>query len=218
MKRRLVAVSALFLCACAAEEQPPEQVRSTEQSLALESVLDGPSEALPLHGSEGLTPQVEDFGKRAHLEVVAPVDWQAASLHAGVPLSTIGSEFQSAVAESAVPVLIPSNATFVASTSVYTGEDWVSTHHRGQGVSIEVFGTRRAFSHPEVEVHELERIAEGRPLITRSEGVPFISFKRFGVSYQVSIECESGPADSKCTEFDYLRQVYDSLVVVGGAQ
>lgn len=210
MKRRLVTVSALLLCACATDGQLPSEASSVQQELVVDT-----TETVPAHS---VSPAVESFGKTARVDVVAQVDWASVQGHDRVDVARLAPAVAVAVSGAPVPVLIPSGESFVESAAVYTGADWVSTQHRGEGVSVEVFGTRRAFAHPEVAVHELERIAEERPLITRSEGVPFISFTRFGVAYQMSVECEAGPDDPKCAEFDYLRQVYDSLAIVGGAQ
>ncbi len=209
MKRLTMAALALLLCGCGADDETDDN-NSLQQTLSSESSIQTPSVVVP--------PTLEEFGKTAHLEIVAVVDWNAALSHAALPLSALPAQAHPALLEAPVPVLIPSDDALVGSSSVYRGDDWVSSHHRANGVSVEVFGTRRAFAHPEVEVHELERIEEGRPTITRSEGVPFISFTRFGVAYQVSVECEAGPDDPMCAEFDYLREVFDSLSVVGGEQ
>jgi hypothetical protein len=113
---------------------------------------------------------------------------------------------------------VPSDPELVDSSVVFAGQDWVATQHDGPGFTVEVFGTRRAFSRPQVVVHELDRVVEGRPLFTRSEGIPFVSFTRFGVAYRISIECTSGPTDVRCAEFDAVTELFDGLVVVDGGQ
>jgi hypothetical protein len=168
--------------------------------------------------TEVVAPTDESVGKAAHQDVIASVAWDEVARHESVSSEQLPQAAARAAAEAPIPTLVPSDPELLGSSMVFTGPDWVASQHEGPGFFVEIFGTRRAFSYPHIEVHELERVVEGRPLITRSEGVPYLSFTRFGVAYRISVECVAGPQDLRCAEFDTVTELFDSLVVVNGGQ
>lgn len=50
----------------------------------------------------------------------------------------------------------------------------------------------------------------------RAEGMVNADFNRHGVNYTLSIECDQPDDDSRCTQTDFLQQVYADLVMIGG--
>ena len=204
------AIFALALCGCAADAiDEPVDTASTSSALLDDSIAEAPSVDLP-----SLTE--ESAAKALHADVVAEVDWQAAIAHDRVSVADAPDVNPETITGAAIPTLVPSDATLLASTRVYAGADWVSARHENDDYVAIVFGTRRAFSYPHLEIEEEDRIAEGRPLITRSEGIPYVSFTRFGVAYRLSVECFGGPSDPNCAEVDTLHELFESLAVLDG--
>ena len=103
-------------------------------------------------------------------------------------------------------------SALVRSAFVGGGGHWYTGQSYAGGVYVNLFGTRLARDWP-VQVAEDQRIREGEPLITSSEGVPSISFTRFDVAYRLDLECDAGPSDPRCSEFERLREVYDGLAL-----
>lgn len=209
----LFIASLLIACSADVSDTPASTETATAPVLAED----------PLNGLDPATtpvvaPNAESEGKLEHADVIADVAWDAAALHPAVLSAGLPEAAALAASESVIPVLVPNVEQMLQSAAIFTGEDWVTTAHDGPGYTVEIFGTRRAVSHPHIEVHELERVVEGRPLFTRSEGVPFVSFTRFGVAYRISIECDAGPSDERCQEFDTVTELFDGLVVVDGGQ
>ena len=204
------AILALALCSCAADAlDEPVETASSSSALLDDSIAEAPSVDLP-----ALTE--ESAAKALHADVVAEVDWLAAAAHERVLVADAPDVNPETITGAAIPTLVPSDPTLLASSRVYAGTDWVSARHENDDYVAIIFGTRRAFSYPQIEVEELDRIEEGRPMISRSEGIPYVSFTRFGVAYRLSVECVRGPSDSYCAEFDTLHGLFDSLVVLDG--
>lgn len=50
----------------------------------------------------------------------------------------------------------------------------------------------------------------------RAEGMVSVDFNRHGANYTLSIECDQPDDDQRCTQTDFLQQIYGDLVMVGG--
>ncbi len=48
------------------------------------------------------------------------------------------------------------------------------------------------------------------------EGIMSVDFNRHGVNYNLSIECDDYKTDKRCKEEDFLRNLYNRLVMIGG--
>ena len=155
-------------------------------------------------------PQPDD-GER----VVQLVDWDAAALAPQAPVDALAQRWREAVAQSDVPVLLPASRAALDDTrSVIAGPGWYTAQLSYDGVHVSLFGTQLAERWP-VDVPDEQRVREGQPQITSSEGIPSIAFTRFGVSYSLDIECDLGPSDERCTTFDLLHETFNSLAVAG---
>lgn len=65
---------------------------------------------------------------------------------------------------------------------------------------------------------EFQKIVQkaGALEISESEGVMVAEFKRHGVNYAISIECENPKTDKRCTQENFIKNLYGSLKMVGG--
>ncbi len=52
--------------------------------------------------------------------------------------------------------------------------------------------------------------------ISESEGIMVAEFKRHGANYAISIECENPKTDKRCTQEEFIRNLYGRLKMVGG--
>jgi len=48
------------------------------------------------------------------------------------------------------------------------------------------------------------------------EGIMSTDFNRHGVNYTLSIECDDYKTDTRCTKEEFLRNIYNRLIIVGG--
>ena len=49
-----------------------------------------------------------------------------------------------------------------------------------------------------------------------AEGMMTTDFNRHGVNYSLTIECENPQKDKRCKEADFLKNIYNRLIIVGG--
>lgn len=50
----------------------------------------------------------------------------------------------------------------------------------------------------------------------RAEGMVSVDFNRHGANYTLSIECDQPDDDQRCTQTNFLQQIYAELVMIGG--
>ncbi len=119
-----------------------------------------------------------------------------------------------------LPVLLPDDAElvealfFVGADNFYTATVHVDDEVGEQDHMIVIQGSRmveEAPGHGEMR-HEL---GDGYH-ITRIHKIPTLKMERFGISYQVHVECNRPHENRRCTEDDYIESIADSLKIAGG--
>jgi len=50
----------------------------------------------------------------------------------------------------------------------------------------------------------------------KAEGIISVDFQRNGVNYSLVLECDSPTLDKRCKEDNFLRKVYNGLILIGG--
>ena len=209
--RTVSLVATIWLIGCAAEVGP-DRVQTTFQELRVDR------ETSPLLGAQG-PGAAEQVAKRRGLPelILEDVDWDEAAVHERADVALMPLVARELLPEVSVPVLLPSNHELLASAYVARGEHWYTAQLDAEGFSVSIFGTRLARSLPSSPT-PTSVISEDAPLITRSEGIPSISFRRFGVAYRLELECVQGPEDPRCSDFETLHETYAALVVAVEAE
>lgn len=157
------------------------------------------------------------------------VDWDAARIDAEVqaadPANPVALRPVNARAadldQVTLPVLLPARDVVAlngATTRLFTRANFYTASVIGNGVLIEVFGTRQHHALPPDPATE-RRIAEARDadgyLLTQGEGSWEAAFNRYGAAYSVTVEC-ADPLAAPCANGDYARALAAALLIVGG--
>ena len=130
------------------------------------------------------------------------------------------AQSDSTVEEVEVPVLLPSDEHLLADAIVLAEEKFytVTMHvedeagERDHVVSVQ--GTRLDREISDEGVGDDERGDDYH--IERVHKIPTLKFERFGISYQVHVECNRPHKNHHCTEDDYIESIADSLAIVPG--
>jgi hypothetical protein len=143
------------------------------------------------------------------------VDWNAAAVHPRVADSVLPSSMRATLAASPVPALVPRGKVSLVHAKAMRGASWYSVHMALEGHAVSVSG-----NHAEVFVPGVSDRVTPRPdfdlLVSRSRGVVTATFKAFGASYAVEVECERPFEDPRCMQDDYVRSLAADLGVAGG--
>jgi hypothetical protein len=146
---------------------------------------------------------------------LAVVDWNAAAAHPRVPSSELPATLRTTLSASPVPALVPRGKASLVHAKAMRGASWYSVYMPLEGHVVSVSG-----NHAEVFVPGVSDRVTPRPdfdlLVSRSRGVVTATFKAFGASYAVEVECERPFEDPRCTQDDYVRSLAADLALAGG--
>ncbi len=146
---------------------------------------------------------------------LAVVDWKAAAAHARVADSVLPGALRATLTTSPVPALVPRDKVPLERAKAMRGASWYAVHISLDGHVVSVSG-----NHAEVFVPGVSDRVTPRPdfdlLVSRSRGVATATFKAFGASYAVEVECERPFEDPRCTRDEYVRALVSDLAVAGG--
>lgn len=212
--RRVVALSLVSLAA-ALSLGGCESATPTGDSAASETVSQEAALAVVPNRPDVPTPSLSEGAREQEDKRGAEVDWEAVAGHPHIGGAFLNEALATMLDAADVPVLLPNDPSLLWNAAGNARPGFYTAQVPADGYTLEFFGTRLE-NHVPVQVAPDQRIVEGEPMITISEGIPAVSFSRFGVSYWMGMECDRGPADPRCTNPDVLLQVFEDLVVVGG--
>lgn len=143
---------------------------------------------------------------------------EAASEHPRIALRMLPNALASAIEETPLPVLIPSERA-LQNDEAYEGanfigaERWYSVSFSfDDGLSLELRGVSAARDHQGYEPPESAAL-EG-PTLSRTHGIVDLTFSRFGIGYALQIECAEPLSDPRCAKEDFVQGVFESLLLV----
>lgn len=126
--------------------------------------------------------------------------------------------------ETEVPILTPTQEALrfnpLAGARLYARGDFYTLVIQGEGLLIEVFGTRLAHAAPPDALtarHLRGAGAEGYRSTPTAYGRE-ITFKRYNAAYSITLECEAPETDPRCTSPEYGEGLWASLQLMPGTR
>ncbi len=144
------------------------------------------------------------------------VDWDAARIYPQLDRAQLSDPQKQTINEAPVPVLLPDQSKLLGSALLTTGPGWYAASMTEDDASVYVGGNAKVVRIPGVESLEPPTLGEQALPIIRSEGIVEISFKAFGIYYDLSVECYDHENDPRCTQDDYALQLVDELKLAQG--
>jgi hypothetical protein len=157
-------------------------------------------------------PAVVESSQGDFREVVAKesvVEWKKALKHPRLDTTRL-SEFQKRyVRRSPVPVLLPDRDDLVETAAISTGGYFFAASMAEDDVSISVIGVSKVILAPGVP--EPPALGDEELTVNRSEDGVGVSFKAYGVYYDLDVECVDPVNDPRCAEDAYTLELAESL-------
>jgi hypothetical protein len=151
--------------------------------------------------------------------MVEAVDWDEASGFKRLEPALLPASEQKKLAEIRLPILVPDDDELLASALVTHRQDWyAAAMETGDGVDVYIRGTRKAYEVPGMEIPEAAREAAENYTLTRTHAIVTVSWRSFGVSYNLDVECARPTKDERCTEDEFALDIVENLGVIGGTE
>lgn len=189
------------------EKRPAEPQPSTE--LAVSSRLPA-----AIENKEPIDSLAEDsaYQPLKALETVAfEPDWDEAANHPQLDNSLLSDEQSEQIQHSPVPMLLPEVPKLLQAARISTGSGWYAAAMKEDDVTVTVSGNAKVALVPDTPAAEPPELGTHETSITRVEGIVEISFKAFGIYYDVTVECYDHQTDPRCTEDGYALELVDAL-------
>jgi len=110
-----------------------------------------------------------------------------------------------------VPVLLPDDRQLLQTLLVTHHGDWYAAAMEHDRADIYIRGTRNEFVVP-----GLEHVEVPEYWVTRTHAIVTVSWRAFGVAYNLDVECFAALEDPRCTEDEYALGLAESLAFAGG--
>lgn len=131
-------------------------------------------------------------------------------------VAQLGDENAKLVARSPVPVLVPSSRVDEPVLMV-DAEYYAFSAKLERGAHLAIQGNRKAYRYGDIKPVKGDRkLRGGDGFIGMNEGIRTASFNENGAAYSVDVEC-SDHADERCAKEDFIVDVVNRLVYVGGS-
>tara|TARA_R110002074_G_scaffold78392_8_gene177423 strand:- start:64 stop:741 length:678 start_codon:yes stop_codon:yes gene_type:complete len=129
----------------------------------------------------------------------------------------------SEVANTRLPVLVPNMAilsdTPPPSVLLFPRTDFYTLSITGDGLVIEVFGTRlaHAVAPDAVTARQLRATGPDELRVSATEYGQVADFNRYGAAYSVTLECDNPQSDPRCADDVLVRRLARSLIIAAGS-
>ena len=140
------------------------------------------------------------------------VEWDKAIKYPRLDVERLSESQRRSVRRAPVPVLLPDRDDLLQAAEITTGGYFYAAQMHKEDISVFLNGASkviRARGAPEPP-------ALGDPELTvkRGEGIVRLSFKAFGVHYDLEVSCPDPDNDSRCAEDAYVLDLADHLLLV----
>ena len=139
------------------------------------------------------------------------VEWEKAPVHPALDDARLSESQRQAVQSSPVPVLLPDQDELLNTALISIGDYFYAASMDEEGVSVLVTGASRVVRVPGTP--DPPSFGDHELTLSRSEGIVDLSFKAYGVYYDVSIECFDPFDDPRCAQDAYMLDVADGLLL-----
>ena len=111
----------------------------------------------------------------------------------------------------------PSNSE--ASVLLFPRTDFYTLSITGDGLVIEVFGTRlaHAVAPDAVTARQLRATGPDELRVSATEYGQVADFNRYGAAYSVTLECDNPQSDPRCADDVLVRRLARSLIIAAGS-
>lgn len=144
-------------------------------------------------------------------QVEFEVNWDEASNHPQLDDTLLSDSQIDSIGTSPVPVLLPDEHKLLQAAFILTGPSWYTATMNEDDLTVMVSGASMVAMVPDSQNAEPPELGEHVTSLTRVDGIVEVSFKAFGIYYDVTVECFDPLNDPRCTEDNYVLELVDGL-------
>jgi len=147
------------------------------------------------------------------LEVIWPkIDKQQLHMQKACP-----ANLKEKVAEVTLPVYIPRQYIYNQTMSIVADESYYTITVHLDKARLMITGDRTYQESVDKADETFQKIMKSNTVeFVHAEGMMMTDFNRHGVNYTLMVECDQPKSDQRCSDENFLRNLYEELMIVGG--
>lgn len=151
-------------------------------------------------------------------EGVLEVDWpKEATNQQKMKMRAYSPILQKGISEVTMPVYMPSFYVYEGDMSIVADKNFYTITIFLKGATLMVSGDRTYQQKVVSGAKQLKaKMKKVSNRFIHAEGMMTTDFNRHGVNYSLTIECAKPQKDRRCMEDDFLKNIYNRLIIVGG--
>ena len=121
------------------------------------------------------------------------------------------------IANTKLPIYIPNSYAYDKNMIVVANENFYTISFILDGAIFMVSGDKTYQESISKSDSKAQAIMKRTSLeFVQAEGMMTTDFNRHGVNYSLLIECDKPKTDKRCTQDNFLKDIYKRLIMVGG--
>jgi len=149
---------------------------------------------------------------------ILEIDWSKAKKSqqkATIPYPKVLVE---GIKEVRLPVYLSSSYAYDKNMVVVADRDFYSISFLLNGATVLFEGDKTYQESVSPSNSEFQKITQQSKVVefSLSEEIMTAEFNRHGANYAISVECDKPKTDKRCTQENFIRSLYSSIILVGG--
>jgi hypothetical protein len=121
------------------------------------------------------------------------------------------------IKDTKLPVYLPSSYAYDKKMIVVADNNFYTISFLLQGATFMVEGDKTFQQSVSTSNQKFHKVMKASPIeFIQEEGIMSTDFNRHGINYTLSVECENPEKDKRCKEENFLQNLYNRLIIVGG--
>jgi hypothetical protein len=149
---------------------------------------------------------------------VLDIEWPTPNQAQQKSIANYPNVLKEGIKDVRLPVYLSRQYIYDKSIMVVASKNFYSISFTLKGASILFEGDRTYQESVSPNNPEFQKIVQKAQAVeySKSEEIMIAQFNRHGANYTISVECDKPERDERCTDEKLIRELYQSLTMVGG--
>jgi len=149
---------------------------------------------------------------------ILEIDWSKVNKSQQKPTMPYPSVLTKGIKEVRLPVYLSSSYAYDKKMVVVAERDFYTVSFLLNGATVLFEGDKTYQESVSPSNSEFQKITRQSKVVefSLSEEIMTAEFNRHGANYAISVECDKPKIDKRCTQENFIRSLYSSIVLVGG--
>ena len=148
---------------------------------------------------------------------ILDIKWPKPNAQQQKPSTPYPTVLTKGIKDTTLPVYVPSSYAYDKKMIVVSDKNFYTISFLLKNATVMVAGDKTFQESIPSSNSEFQKIMKPSTVeFTQEEGIMSTDFNRHGANYTLSVECDNPKTDKRCKEENFLHNLYNRLIMVGG--